>query len=117
MRTRILLIALAVLAVGLIGTSLSSLCENQNEMIEVRPFAPNHWVSFGFPVSWYGYREQTYPELDGARFYWFSLGSFLVNTAFWIAISTLGYFVVAISINMLHKARASKNLSVITYRT
>jgi hypothetical protein len=112
MRKRNLLIILAILAIGLIGTSLSSLCENQNEMIEVRPFAPNHWVSFGFPISWYGYREQTYPEL-GFRFYWFSLVSFLVNTVFWTAISTLGYFVITILIDVLHKVRASKNLSVI----
>jgi len=113
MRKKIVLIALVILAFGLIGTSLSSLCENQNEMIEVRPFAPNHWVSFGFPVSWHGYREQIYPEVERFRFYWFSLGSFLVNTVFWIAVSTLGYFVIAITINISHKARASKNLPVI----
>jgi hypothetical protein len=73
-------------------------------------------VSYGFPLGWYGHSHTEgsaipvngYPET-----YWFSLGSLLLDAAFWVAISFLVSFAAIKSVNTLYKTRASKNLSVI----
>ena len=76
-------------------------------------------VSHGFPLGWYGYSQifvgipafSPLPEI-----YWFSLVSLLLDAAFWIALSFFvaqGLIAIMKSVNILHKTRASKNLSVI----
>jgi hypothetical protein len=110
MRKRTLLIALAVIGLGLIFTGLSGL-------YTVFQLPENLWsgiskISYGFPFGWYGYFKRGHP--DGfLPVYWFSLESFLLDTAFWLGISTFGCFAIIKSMNMVHKARASKTLFVV----
>jgi hypothetical protein len=123
MRKRALLIALAVIGLGLIGTGLSTLYQQQDwQTTEITN--DKHMETFkeyhGFPLSWYGYTQTRIwylshwnPPYIPPKVYWFSLPSFLLDTAFWIAISSIGCIAIIKSMNVLHKARASKNLSVI----
>lgn len=110
MRKRTLLIALAVIALGLIFTGFSGL-------YTVFQLEGNFWsgisrISYGFPLGWYGHVRRGHP--DGfLPVYWFSLESLLVDAAFWIAISSIGCLATIKSMNMFHKTGASKNLSVI----
>jgi hypothetical protein len=111
MRTRTLLIVLATLTFTVIGTILSSLHTEiyQNFVI--------YRVSYGFPMGWYGYQigggfaQPILPALTET--YWFSLESFLLDIAFWFAISSLVVIATIKSVNMLRKTRTSKKLSVI----
>jgi hypothetical protein len=83
-----ILVALVILALGVIGTSLSTLYE-QDEWLD-RGAVTTFKVSYGFPVSWYGYsltEGGVIPVIPPPRAYWFSLGSFLLDAAFWFAIS------------------------------
>jgi hypothetical protein len=87
-RTAAILVAVVILGLGIIGTGLSTLYE-QNEWLILGQVATIK-VSYGFPVSWYGYsfREGgATPIYPPPRAYWFSLGSFLLDAAFWFAIS------------------------------
>jgi hypothetical protein len=113
MRKKSALIALVILALGLIGTSLSTLLK-QNEYIGYPPKVTVK-ESYGFPRGWYGYShiEQMMPVLHPEMVYWFSLGSLLLDAAFWIAISFFVCIATMKSVNMLRKTRASKILSVI----
>jgi hypothetical protein len=126
MRNKTVLIALVVLALGLVGTGLSALYQQQDwQTTEIT--TDKHMETFkeshGFPLSWYGYTQTTIwylshwnPPYNPPKVYWFSLESLLLDASFWFAIS---FFVsIAIkSVSILHKARASKNLSVINIQS
>jgi hypothetical protein len=113
MRKKTVLIALTILALGLIGTGLSTLY-TQNEYIGYPPIVTVK-ESYGFPLGWYGYShiETMIYTFHPPEIYWFSLGSLLLDATFWIAISFFVSFTAMKSVNMSHKTRASKNLSVI----
>jgi drug/metabolite transporter (DMT)-like permease len=89
MRKRTLLIVLAVLVFGLVGTCLSILYK-QSGWVDFTGREATFRVSYGFPLGWYGHSHTEggpipvygYPET-----YWFSLGSFLLDAVFWVAIS------------------------------
>jgi hypothetical protein len=116
MRKKSALIALAILALGLIGTGVSIIYV-QNEFIGVHVGDPSvgTWkFSYGFPLSWYGYSQAVVRvPTTTPKTYWFSLESFLLDAAFWIAISFFTCIATMKSVSMLHKTRTSKNLSVI----
>ena len=123
MRKKSALIALVILALGLVGTVLSTLYM-QNEFIgEATPAGAvgTFKVFYGFPISWYGYSVTDtiggftthFWGISLPKIYWFSVGSLLLDAAFWIAISSFACIAIIKSVNILHKARASKNLSVI----
>jgi hypothetical protein len=116
MRKKSALIALVILALGLIGTSLSTLYKQNEHVGDITARIVTFKVSYGFPLSWYGYSRTSMgmptfspiPEI-----YWFSLESLLLDAAFWFAISFSVCIATMKSVNMLRKARASKILSVI----
>jgi hypothetical protein len=115
LRKKTVLSILVILAIGLLGTGLSTL-HMQNEYIgdlSVGTFKE----SYGFPLGWYGY-SQTETAITNVlhlppEVYWFSLGSLLLDAAFWFAISFLVCFAAMKSVSILHKRRASKKLSTI----
>ena len=112
MRKRTLLVALTILALGLIGTGLSALYERDEFILTNFPMGTRK-ISYGFPLGWQGYSivEVGIPDAT-PEIHWFSLGSLLLDAAFWFAISFFVYIAELKSVNMLHKKRASKNLSV-----
>jgi hypothetical protein len=114
MRKKSVLTVLAILVLGLIGTSLSTIRE-QNEFITFDGGPMGTWkFSYGFPLSWYGYSQAVVlAPVPTPKTYWFSLESFLQDAAFWVAISFFVSFAAIKSVNVFHKARASKNQSVI----
>jgi len=114
MRKRTLLIALAVIAIGVIGTGLSTLYR-QNIITDFTGKQGVYKISYGFPLGWYGHSHTVggIPLFPSSETYWFSLESLLLDTAFWVAISFSVSIATIKSVNILHKARASKNLSVI----
>ena len=114
MRKKYVLIALAIIAIGFVGTGLSTL-NNQHEYINFTGRQATYKGYFGFPLSWYGYSYIVggIPILSPIHVYWFSILSLLLDTAFWVAISSIGYLAIIKSMNIFHKTRASKNLSII----
>jgi hypothetical protein len=114
MRKRTLLVALAILALGLIGTGISTLYR-RNIITDFTGKQAVYKVSYGFPLGWYGHLHILggIPIFLSSETYWFSLESLLLDAAFWITISSIGCLAIIKSMNMLHKARASENLSVI----
>jgi hypothetical protein len=112
MRKRTLAIVLTILAFTVIGTILSTFYTDKYQDFVV------HRVSYGFPISWHGYEMIGGPAQSIAphptEIHWFSLESFLLDIAFWFAISSLAVIVTMKSVNMLRKTRASKKLSVIS---
>jgi hypothetical protein len=116
MRKKSVLIALVILAIGLIGTGLSILYV-QNEFIGVHIGDPSVGIwkfSYGFLLSWYGYSQAVVlAPIPTPKTYWFSLESLLLDAAFWVAISFSLCIATMKSVNMLSKTRASKKLSVI----
>lgn len=115
MRKRTILVALAVIAVGLIATGVSTLYERREFIGDYNPAgAGMSEFSYGFPLGWYGYSQAVGIIFSfSPKLYWFWIEPFLLDAAFWIAISAIGCLVIIKSMNMLHKTRASKNLSVI----
>jgi len=116
MRKKSVLIALAILALGLIGTGLSTLYK-QNEYIGEPPVV-TFKESYGFPLGWQGYSftetgipYNNYWEIPHSpRVYWFSLESLLLDAAFWFAISFFVSFTAiksARALNLVGIARAS----------
>ena len=98
MRKKSVLIALVILAFGLVGTGLSTLYK-QNEQIAITLMGFTQKVSYGFPLGWYGYSfavtgipRNDYWGLPPLS-YWFSLESLLLDVAFWFAISFFVSFV------------------------
>ena len=114
LRKKYVLIALAIIAIGFVGTGLSTLYK-QHDYINFTGRQATYKESYGFPLGWYGYSYIVggVPILSPIHVYWFSLLSLLLDTAFWIAISSVGCIAIVKSMNMLHKARATKNLSAI----
>ena len=112
MRKKTVLIALAILALGLTGTGFSTLYRQSGYIGD--PPVVTFKVSLGFPLGWYGHSHTEgsaipvngYPET-----YWFSLGSFLLDATFWVATSSFVCIAAMKSVNLLRKTRASKNLS------
>jgi hypothetical protein len=111
MRKRLLLIGLVILALGLIGTSLSTLYEQ----VEFMPSQnqPKVKVFYGFPLSWHGYSLMEMPipsftppplEYD----YWFSSESLLLDAVFWFAISLFASVAAMKSVKILLKTIAPK---------
>jgi hypothetical protein len=117
MRKKTVLIALIILALGLIGTGFSALYE-QGEFIVTNFPMGTRKVSYGFPLMWYGYSYAVvmFP-VSTPRLYWFSLESLLLDAAFWFAISFVVCIATMKSVNMLHRTRVSKNLSVINIQS
>ena len=56
MKKRIVLIALSVLALGSVGTILSTFY-SQDEMTNFTGWQATHKVSYGIPLGWHGYSE------------------------------------------------------------
>ena len=90
MRKKSVLIALVILALGLVGASLSTLYEHDERFGSM--LGGTFKASYGFPLGWHGYSTNyggpplVYPS-TWPVFYWFSLESFLLDTAFWVVIS------------------------------
>jgi hypothetical protein len=107
MRKRALLVAIAVLALGLIGTVGSSLFQQPNEVI----FTPYYTVkaSYGFPLSWHGYSEQIV-SLDGKAIYWYSVEYLLIDTGLWFAVSFFVCIAILKTASILRNRRASTEL-------
>jgi hypothetical protein len=118
MRKRLAQTALAILAFGLIETSLSTLYErSETQFLGI-------WrktsYEYGFPIWWYGY-SLTYLEMTitaqepvawtPPRVYWFSLGWLLLDVAFWFAISffTIGLFFVVVGFSKRVKRAPNLN--------
>jgi hypothetical protein len=113
MRKKSALIALVILAFGLIGTALSTLYVQNEFLLHTVHFgdpSAEAWkFSYGFPLGWYGYsQQQVWSANPIPKFYWFSLGSLLLDAAFWVAISFFVSLAAIKSVNILRKTRASK---------
>jgi hypothetical protein len=115
MRKKTVLIALVILALGLVGTGLSALYWQQDGQITEKTadkYMFTFKVSYGFPVAWHGYSGTGFSWLNsywGAplggyypEIYWFSLGSLLLDAAFWFAISSFVSFVAIASARALN---------------
>jgi hypothetical protein len=117
MRTRILLITMAILVLGLIGTGLSTLYRrDEGTFLPIPGKVGTTKVSYGLPLSWYGYsiKDEGPPTFTPPpKVYWFNLEPFFLDIAFWFAFSSIVCLAIFIPVNMLSKTRASKNLSVI----
>jgi hypothetical protein len=122
MRKKTALMILIILGFGLIGTSLSTLYTQNEFNRDIKATTRNDTfkVSHGFPVGWYGYTQTSIwylfhwtPPSISPKIYWFSPESLLLDAAFWLAISFFVCVATMKSVNILHKRRASKNLSVI----
>jgi len=112
MRKRMLLVALAIIGLGMIATGLSTLYRYRGYSGELP--VVTFTESRGFPMGWYGYSQivEMMPTLH-PQVYWYSVGSLLLDAVFWIAISSIGYVAIVKSISMVHKKGATNNLSVI----
>ena len=110
----VILISVITLALGVIGTGLSTLLE-RNERIESSVIFK---ASYGFPLAWHGYSQNYSLQSAGwgpyipPKIYWLSLGSLLLDAVFWFAISFFVCLAVVKSTTTVRKA-ASKILSVI----
>jgi hypothetical protein len=122
MRKRLLLIALAIIALGLIGTSLSTLYERSGAEFLGTNFPYGPWKTsygYGFPISWYGYsfisivvgQARLGPVAAPPNVYWFSLVSLLLDVAFWFGISFFVSVAAMKSVNILLKRTASKSIA------
>ena len=115
----LILVALAILAFGLIGTGFSGLYV-QNQFVIVANTGIMK-VSYGFPLSWHGYSQnyslQLHPldwgDVIPPKVYWLSLGSLLLDAAFWFAISFFACVATMKSVKILLRTIASK--VVVTY--
>jgi hypothetical protein len=81
MRIKPVLIALLILALGLIATLISGFYEQNLS----KPGLSK--IVYGFPLNWHGHSWIVYPDMPTV--YWFSLGFFLLDTAFWCLIFAL----------------------------
>jgi hypothetical protein len=115
MKKKSALIVLVILALGVIGTSLSALYEQVEFIPSLNQPTSTVKVSNGFPLTCHGYSYFVEPEirLSGPSLtYWFSLGPLLVDAVFWFAISFFVCLAIVRSATAVRKA-ASKILSVI----
>jgi disulfide bond formation protein DsbB len=113
MRQKTALMIVIILGFGLIGTGFSAFYE-QNELVGEGSDMHILKTTYGFPMRWYGYsQQQAFSANPIPKFYWFSLESLVLDTAFWVVISFFACFAIMKSVNTLRKTRTSKNLSVI----
>ena len=119
MRKKTVLIALVILALGLVGTGLSALYQQQDWQtteITTDKYMGTFNVFYGFPLSWHGYAHTTIwylshwnPPYNPPKVYWFSLESLLLDVAFWFVISFFVSFVAlksARALNLVARIRA-----------
>jgi hypothetical protein len=78
MRIELILIVPAISALGFIATLVSGLYQQNLSTLGVSK------IGYGFPLSWHGNSWIVYPGMPVA--YWFSLESFVLDTAFWCLI-------------------------------
>jgi len=78
MKIKPFLIFLVILALGFISTLVSGLYGKNLSTIGVSK------IGYGFPLSWHGHSWIVYPGMPTV--YWFSLESFVLDTAFWCLI-------------------------------
>jgi hypothetical protein len=119
----VFLVVLTTLALGLVGTSLSTLYEQDVLMLPKNQETITFKVSYGFPFAWHGYSitEPNFPpHMPGATYnptynptYWFSLESISLDGLFWFTISFFVSATAVKSVQMLLKTIASK--VVVTY--
>ena len=114
-----ILIALAILILGLVGTGLSTLYEQNEQVYLGTNFPLGLWkISHGngFPLWWYGYsftfimgnQEPFGPVPAPPMVYWFSLESLVLDAAFWFAISFFVCVASTKSVEIILKTTASK---------
>jgi hypothetical protein len=113
-------VAVAILALGVIGTGLSTLYEQNESMYQSASITFK--VSYGFPLAWHGYSQNYSLHPTGQPhwgdfnppppIYWLSLGSLLLDAAFWFAISFFVCLTLFKSAITVRKA-APKILSVV----
>jgi hypothetical protein len=107
MGNRTLIIVLAILVFGSVGTVLSTfyLSIYQNFVV--------YKTSYGFPIGWHGHdleggpAQTIDPEMP-IDVDWFSLESLLLDIAFWFAISSITVVATIKAVNMLHKRRMER---------
>jgi len=108
MRKKSALFALMILALGLVGIGLSTLYMQEGYSGN-EPFVTVK-RSYGFPFGWYGYSFTTViAPVHVPEIYWFSLGSLLLDAAFWFAISffvSIAAIKSARALNLIAKTRA-----------
>lgn len=130
MRKKTALSILVIVAFGLGGTILSLSYQKEDSIITPIPpwvtsgpyvvlYAQNqtYILSCGFPLSWYGYwtietwynTHWNIPAIP-TKHYWFSSGSFLLDSAFWLAISSFVSLSAIKSAQALNLARKRENL-------
>ncbi len=114
MEKKTVLIGLIILVLGLVGTGLSALYQRDEFVRDPRHNSPSVGtikVYYGFPLAWYGYAEGGIGFWGFTRkVYWFSLGSFLLDTPFWFAVCLFVSFAAIKSarvLNLVALARAS----------
>jgi hypothetical protein len=112
-RKRTVLIVLTILGLGLVATGLSALYSHY-EYEDIRVGQGMYWIySYGYPLDWLWYSEQVTWSFPGPKNYWFSVGYFLTDIAFWSATAFFVCYTLIRSVNTLHERRGSKDLSVI----
>ncbi len=105
---------MAVIALGLIGTRLSTLYRHDEFIGDKTERIGTSEVSYGFPFGWHGYSRIEFGlRVRSPPIYWFLLASLLLDVVFWFATSSVGCIAVIKSMNVLRKTRTSKNMSVI----
>lgn len=120
MRKKTTLIVVVILAIGLVGTGLSTLYWQNGQITYFNGMQMTYKESYGFPIGWYGYTQtegSAIPINGYPKIFWFSIGPFLLDAAFWFAISFFVSLAAIKSVTMLHKTRASKNKSVINVQS
>jgi hypothetical protein len=106
----VFLIALVTLALGLIGTSLSTLYKQIEIVPDGGPLATLK-TSYGFPLGWYGYVYKeggVMPLIPPPPTYWFSLESLLLDAAFWFATGFFAWVATLQSFKILLRTIGSK---------
>jgi hypothetical protein len=110
MRKKTVLIVVVILALGLIGTGLSTLYQ-RNEYIRDPHYDPKSMgpptgtikVFYGFPLAWNGYSQIEFGfRISAPSTYWFSLAPLLLDAAFWFAISFFVSFITIKSARVLN---------------
>ena len=97
MRTRHVLTVLVVFALGLVGTLISGFYEQDLS----KPGLSK--IGYGFPLFWHGHSSIVYPAMPTV--YWYSLESFVLDTAFWCFIFAA---LALVLLTLLHTRKASQ---------
>jgi hypothetical protein len=75
MRTKPVLVALLIITLGIIATLISGLYEQNLSKEGLSK------MGYGLPLIWHGHSWIVYPDMPTV--YWYSLESFVLDTAFW----------------------------------